>query len=191
MSLYLEGRSIAEICDGPICESMARIGELWKSEETGVFIEHRATDICIQALNQLRLTFEPPDGAPVAVGGAPAGDPYLLPSLMAATVLGAERLRPINLGPDTPPEAFLAACEKHQPVLVWLSISSERLSEESVRATRRLIQRLDQMSISVVTGGRSRHRVGGRLPDRVHVAGAMGELLAYVRALLSVKGEAH
>ena len=34
---------------------MARIGELWRCESDGVLLEHCATDLCIQAVMQLRL----------------------------------------------------------------------------------------------------------------------------------------
>jgi excisionase family DNA binding protein len=54
LTLYLEGRSIAEIIDGPFCSAMERIGELWTSEPSGIFWEHRATQIAIQALGRLR-----------------------------------------------------------------------------------------------------------------------------------------
>src|SRR3569623_3365929 len=50
LSHYLAGRTIAELCDGPVRAAMHRIGELWAHDAEGIFIEHRATDACIQAL---------------------------------------------------------------------------------------------------------------------------------------------
>lgn len=124
MSLYMEGRSVAEIADGPIRAAMNRLGEFWKHDDAGVFIEHRATDICVQAIEQLRSFVEIDQPIAVAVGGAPPGDPYLLASMLVATSLNAEAWRAVNMGPDTPADAMLAAVRHHTPALVWLSVSS-------------------------------------------------------------------
>ncbi|MDH3584128.1 MAG: hypothetical protein OER86_07925, partial [Phycisphaerae bacterium] len=97
LSAYLGGETISSLCDGPIHSAMNRIGELWEHGDQGIFIEHRATDICLQALNQVRGLLGPaPPGAPVAVGGAPATDPYALPSLMAATTLASRGWSEMN-----------------------------------------------------------------------------------------------
>jgi MerR family transcriptional regulator, light-induced transcriptional regulator len=49
LSAYLAGQSVAEIADGPIREAMEEIGKLWQHDPSGVYVEHRATDICVQA----------------------------------------------------------------------------------------------------------------------------------------------
>lgn len=90
MSLYLSGESVASLADGPIRIAMDRIGALWQHDERGIFFEHRATDICTEAVFQLHSALQPPPGGPVAVGGAPTGDRYIVPSLAAATVLASE-----------------------------------------------------------------------------------------------------
>ncbi|MEO6775873.1 MAG: helix-turn-helix domain-containing protein [Kofleriaceae bacterium] len=125
LARYLAGQTIAELCDGPVRDAMHRIGELWAHDAEGIFIEHRATDTCLLALAHLRSTFEPPAHAPIALGGGPEDDPYLVPSFMAAMVLAAAGLRAINLGPDTPVSAFERAFAHHDPVLVWVSASAE------------------------------------------------------------------
>ena len=103
VAMYVAGHGVAEICDGPLTAAMHHIGDLWNHDQAGVFIEHRATDLCIGALHQLRLLLpERPQGAPVAIGGALSGDTYTIPSLMAATVLAAEGYQEVNLGPQTP-----------------------------------------------------------------------------------------
>ncbi|MFN0249308.1 MAG: helix-turn-helix domain-containing protein [Kofleriaceae bacterium] len=124
LSRYLAGASIEELGDGPIKEAMHALGELWNHEEGGIFIEHRGTDICLQALAQLRNTFEPSTTAPVALGGAPERDPYLLPTFLAATVVASAGMRAVNLGPDTPIGALQAAITHYAPKLVWISASS-------------------------------------------------------------------
>ncbi len=129
MARYLAGHSIAELCDGPVREAMHRIGELWEHDAEGIFIEHRATDACLQALAYLRSTFEPPATAPIALGGGPEDDPYLVPSFMAAMVIASVGMRAINLGPDTPVSALGRAFAHHStpervPALVWISASA-------------------------------------------------------------------
>ncbi len=121
---YLGGASVEDLCDGPVREAMHALGELWRHDEAGIFIEHRGTDICLQALAQLRNTFTPPADAPVALGAAPEDDPYLLPSFMAAIVMASCGMRAVNLGPDTPVMAMAAAAKEHQPRLVWISASA-------------------------------------------------------------------
>jgi hypothetical protein len=121
---YLGGESIAALADGPIRGAMSRLGELWKHDARGIFVEHRATDCCIQAVTALRSLVEPPDDAPVALGGAPSGDPYLLPSMIATLVLTEEGMRPVNLGADTPIASLRLAIAAHRPVLAWMSCST-------------------------------------------------------------------
>ena len=85
---FVDGMSLASLFDGPIARALAQIGTLWKHSEEGIFVEHVATGVCLEAVNRLRVLLPPPSSsAPVALGGAPSGDPYLLPSLMAATVV--------------------------------------------------------------------------------------------------------
>lgn len=121
IALYLAGFAVSEVFDGPVRESMRRLGELWLHSKEGVFVEHRATDICLQGVNQLRAMFEPPEGAPTAVGGAAPGEQHMLASLMAATTLTAAGFRAVNLGGDSPLPALLAAADAHRPRLLWIS----------------------------------------------------------------------
>lgn len=121
---FLAGSTVAAICDGPLRQAMRRLGELWQHGPEGIAIEHAATSICLHALERLRhLLPDPSADAPVAVGGAMAEDPYLLPSLMAATTLVENDLRAINLGGMTPDVVLDAAVANHRPVLVWRALS--------------------------------------------------------------------
>ncbi|MBN2491012.1 MAG: MerR family DNA-binding transcriptional regulator [Planctomycetes bacterium] len=184
LSLYLGGESVASICDGPVREAMHRIGELWQHDPSGVFAEHRATDICLQALNQLRLTLPAPQSEMVAVGGAPAGDPYLLPSLIAATVLAAEGFAAVNLGPDTPYETLLVAAREHRARLVWLSVSSEVDARAFNREVKALAQELAGAGVCVVVGGRRAEQLSLAPADNLYRGHSMGELVAFARGVL-------
>ncbi len=87
-AMYVEGISVADICDGPIRYAMSSIGSNWPKDKKSIFIEHRATVLCVRALSQIRLSLpEITENASLAIGGAPHEDPYWLPSLMASLVL--------------------------------------------------------------------------------------------------------
>lgn len=146
---YLAGDQVAALCDGPVRAAMYHIGELWQHDAEGVFIEHRATDCALQALFALRAAIEPPATAPIALGCAPEGDPYLIPSMMAALVLASTGLRAINLGPDTPSSALALAIARHRPALVWISASVPLVAPDELQA---LIDRPGEAVIAV--GGR-------------------------------------
>ncbi|MEP6860967.1 MAG: helix-turn-helix domain-containing protein [Deltaproteobacteria bacterium] len=149
---YLAGYTVAELCDGPVKNAMHRIGELWAHDAEGIFIEHRATDTCLQALAHLRSTFEPAPRVPIAIGGGPEDDPYIVPSFMAAMVVAAAGLRTVNLGPDTPVSAFERALAHHSPALVWVSASAQVPAARAKELVRWLVSL--PPPITVVIGGR-------------------------------------
>ena len=60
----------------------------------------------------------------MVLGGSPTGDPYLLPSILTAWVLAELGCVDLNLGPETPPEAFVSAIEDHRPLVAWIACSS-------------------------------------------------------------------
>lgn len=122
---YLTGDGIAAICEDLLAPSMHRIGDLWTCGEVEVYQERRACEVVSLALNDLRaLMPTPPDDAPVAIGGTPAGDNYRLPSLMVEMVLLESKWQAISLGCDLPFETLKAAAVKYQPAMLWLSLTS-------------------------------------------------------------------
>lgn len=174
MARYLEGASVASLSDGPIREAMHALGELWRHDDGGVFVEHRGTDIILQAVAQLRSMIDaPPANAPVALGGSPAGDPYLLPTQLAAMTLTEAGMRAINLGPDTPVSALDAAVATHQPKLVWTSISTG-LAPARAKSIKDWFSGLPA-SIAIVVGGQQASALG-KLPPRVRRVHTMVEL---------------
>jgi MerR family transcriptional regulator, light-induced transcriptional regulator len=181
VSLYVEGATLGWLFDGPVRAALARVGELWEHDEAGIFLEHRATETCLQALAELRqLLPSPGAGAPVAVGGGGSGDVYRVPSAMAALVLAEAGYEVRNLGPDTPVEAVLAAIRHYHPRLVWQSFSVvPRSTRDAAAGLVRLAEAAG--SGSVVIGGRGSHAVP--LPPRlpVHRVDSMAELSAFAR----------
>jgi excisionase family DNA binding protein len=184
-SLYLSGWSVAAIVDGPMRTAMHEIGALWRHDDAGIFLEHRATDISKQALVQLRLTFAADEGGPVAVGGAPEGDPYALPSLAAATVLAAEGFDAVNLGPQTPLPALAGAAQRLRPALAWLAVSSAPAAERLATTVVDLAHELAPLGVTLVVGGRELPPLAAAGVRNLHVAGSMAELAAFGRGLVA------
>jgi len=184
LALYLGGRSVAELCDGPLRIAMQEVGELWRHGPDGIFIEHRAVDLCLQTLDQLRGIFpEPGKDAPVALGGALEDDPYALPTLMVATVLGASGWQAINLGGNLPVPALLAAVKRHRPALVWMSCSVEEAARLHEREFRKAAVILAGQGMEVLVGGRAWKSHHWEAGAGVTATGSMAEVAAFAEGL--------
>jgi MerR family transcriptional regulator, light-induced transcriptional regulator len=184
LSWYLQGRATHELFDGPVRDAMHRLGELWKHDQRGILIEHRATDICLGILSGLRgLLPAAQPSAPLAIGGAAPGDPYQLPSLMVATVLSEAGLPAVNYGADTPLLVLGDEAVRNGAQLVWLSISSIADAAALRTSLKALAQTLEERSIDLILGGHAVSEVAPRAMQHVHAMGSMGELAAFVRGL--------
>jgi len=186
LSLYLNGRTVAQIVDGPLAYAMEKLGELWHDDEDGIYLEHRATEVAVSAISRLRMIIPPrPDNAPAAVGGAPAGDPYILPSLCAAAVLESQGVNAVNLGADTPIESLVLAAQALKARLVWLSVSVVENHSQLQLELANLSKALSDPPVSVIVGGSRADEI--RLPDTpyCHIGESMGELEAMVKGLLA------
>jgi methanogenic corrinoid protein MtbC1 len=178
-SMYLSGKSVAEIADGPIRLAMSRMGELWQHDPAGVFIEHRATDICIGAVQQLRMLAERSEPAQLALGAAPAGDPYLLPSLLCAAALADAGWKTMNLGANTPFSAMRHAVDRHPAALMWLSVSHAQDPHEIEVG----IEQLAQLGPKIVVGGRASADLNLPKDARIAVHGTLSELVTLAQHL--------
>ena len=147
--------SVAAICDGPLSKAMERIGEGWPSDRRSIFIEHRATVICMRALNQLRLSITPAVTPKLtAIGASPSGDPFFLPGIIASLVLYEAGFHDINLGPDTPIDVIIDAVEEEKPRLVWLALGTPLRSRFQIAEIERLLQIATENQAQLVIGGR-------------------------------------
>lgn len=181
LSLYVGGANCPAIFDSVIEPAMARIGALWEHSKRGIMIEHRAVDICLQVVHQLRQLLSPAAAsAPVAVGGAPSNDPYLLPSLMVATVLAEAGFRDMNFGPDTPLELLANAAEEHKAEIVWISASVEPKTPMQ-RDVAELSKRLAKRKGRLVIGGKHGADLLPKPLAHTLLLGSMSELAAFVR----------
>ncbi len=181
---YLDGTPLARLFDGPMAGALERFGERWMHDEGGIFHEHVATNVCIEAVGQVRLLIPPPEeGAPVALGGAPEGDPYLLPSLMAAAVLADAGYTVVNVGAHTPISAFHHAVATHHPRLVWIAVASDLSDSARTALAQDVIVPLGQQAIEVVLGGRGAEAHRDAWPASARLLGSMEELAALADAL--------
>ncbi len=184
LSMFVGGMSVAALADGPIKSALHDIGEEWKHGSKGILVEHRAVDVCLGAVSVIRsLLPEPPASAPVALGGAPSEDPYILPSLLASIVLWEVGYRSVNLGPDTPTSAIHEGVVAHRPVLVWLSCSapiSRAKFEQVVKGAAPVVQ---EAGAKLVIGGRSVMTMAPPLPVEAHYALSMSELAAFAKGV--------
>ena len=163
---------------------MDRIGELWMREPSGVFWEHRATQIAIQAVGRLRWLLAPSAQSPVAVGGAPAGDPYQLPTLCVAAVLEAEGIEAVNLGPDTPLETLQIAAESLDASMVWLSLSGNGGALDVLnREIGPFLDALATRNVPLVLGGGRLEQLDTPANDLIYRGSSMAELEALVRGM--------
>jgi excisionase family DNA binding protein len=155
-AMYVENMSVAEICDGPIHVAMLSIGSNWPQEKRSIFIEHRATILCVRALCQLRQSLpEIQENAPAAMGAAPQDDPFLLPSLMASLVLHECGFDEVNLGPNTPIDVLTDSVEDEQPAVVWLAISTPLRSRTHLREIQKLADVVKSYGGLFLIGGRN------------------------------------
>jgi len=181
LARYLAGATVAELADGEIRSAMTAVGELWRHEARGIFIEHRATDTCLQAIAHLRNMLDTPENAPLAVGAAPEDDPYMLPAFLAAMVTTVAGLRTVNLGPATPLSALEHAVAHHRPRLVWMSASTP-MNSARARSISRYLDSLD--STMVVVGGRHGRALVGR-SRKVRYLDSMQELASAATKLVA------
>jgi len=182
---FLAGRPLAWIFDNPVRRCMHRLGELWRIRSDGIMVEHRATDICVQAVMRLRSILEVPRNTPVALGGAAPDDAYLLAPLMASTVLRERGMCDINLGPYTPISAIREAVKANRPRVVWYSFSSPDSSRQLERELPDLATDLATLNIPVIIGGRELGNLKHLRHRNVYIGQSMTELVALTRGLLA------
>jgi methanogenic corrinoid protein MtbC1 len=178
---FLGGTPIAALCDGPLRAALTRIGELWRESVEGLMIEHRATSVCIDALATVRTLLPPHrETARIAVGGAPPGDPYMVPSMMCATALHDAGMRAVNLGPESPLDVIARAARDEHAALVWLSVTSP-IDGSVISIFEAFCEDLAANGTLVVVGGRSREQL--KVPAVARSAGTIGEMVAIAEEL--------
>jgi methanogenic corrinoid protein MtbC1 len=183
---YVRGASVAALCDGPLRAALHHMGTLWREHPSGIGVEHEAVDTFTQTLNQIRSLVPPPAaGAPVATGGAIAGDPYAIPSLMAATVLEDLGFEVTNLGPNTPAGVLAGVARERGAALVWLSVTTLSSADELRRAGSELAEELRGTGARIIIGGQRAEE--DALPE-LDVLPSMQALASAAEQLLRARG---
>lgn len=173
------GRALDDLLDRLVAPAMARVGTEWADGRIDVYQEHVATLRLWRILVELRgLLPTPSDRAPLALGGAPEGDPYLLPTLMAELTLADMGWRTVNIGPNTPVASLFEAVTRHRPRLVWLSVTSMKPNRSFFEGYPRLFEGAQAKGASVVIGGQG---LTAALQDRL-VASGFGTRLVHLKA---------
>jgi MerR family transcriptional regulator, light-induced transcriptional regulator len=182
---YRSGMSVEALADRVIAPAMAKVGHEWAAGRIDVWQEHRATQLCAAALYDLKdeLEARAERNRPVAVGGAPEGDPYLLATLLAQLVLLDSGWDAVNLGPNTPLPSLTRALGGLRPRLLWLSVSYLEETAKFIAAYRDFYRAAERQGVAVAVGGQALlERIRSALPYTTYGDG-LSHLAAFARTL--------
>ena len=119
----------------------------------------------------------------MALGGAPQGDPYQIPSMMAAAVLSEAGFRDANFGAGTPVELLADEAAERGAALVWLALSAPPDAKALRPAVRKLAAALAAHHVPLVLGGRHHAEVAPRGLGNVRQVDSMADLAAIARGI--------
>jgi len=190
LTWFSEGYCLATIFDSIFRPALREIGELWHSDPHGIAIEHRAIDICMQILGDLRGRFPDPTVDLKAIGCAPSGDPYLLPTAMISTSLTADGVRAVNLGPNFPVPALLGAVKRESAQLVWLSVSHVDRKLALGEEIEHLRQSLNLSGIPLIVGGAQHQQLMLHSQQNLIFGDSISEFLQFARQCYPAAGSA-
>jgi MerR family transcriptional regulator, light-induced transcriptional regulator len=182
---YSSGIPIETLADRVIAPVMVKVGHDWESAHIDVWEEHRGTQLCAAALYDLKdeLETRAERNRPVAVGGAPEGDPYLLPTLLAQLVLLDAGWEAVQLGPNTPLPSLANAVRELRPRLLWLSVSHLEDAPAFIRAYKDLYRVAEREGVAIALGGQGLvESVRSAIPYTTHGDG-VSHLAAFARVM--------
>lgn len=155
VEMILAESSIAKILDRHVAAAFNTIGDLWQCGQAEVYQERRACEMSVRALNELRrMTPDPAESAPVALGATPPGDHYQLATSMVELVLRNANWNATSMGANVPLESLAVAIRTHRPKLVWLSITHLESPDQFVAEYQSLYGEFSNQ-VTFVIGGQS------------------------------------
>jgi excisionase family DNA binding protein len=182
---HRSGLAIETMADAVVAPAMRRLGHEWATGRIDVWQEHRGTHLCAASLYEIRATLQSSvrRQAPLAIGGGPEGDPYLLANLLAEMALMSSGWRVFNLGPNTPLRSFRIALERTRPRLLWLSGSHIADPSCFLEPYLELYQVASRMRAAVAVGGQAlTDTLRAQLPYTTFGDG-LSHLVAFARSL--------
>jgi methanogenic corrinoid protein MtbC1 len=154
---YRSGVAMETLADFVIAPAVNQLGHEWEAGRIEVLHEHRGTQLCVSALYELKSVLETQADRdrPLAVGGSPEQDYYMLANLLAEMVLLDAGWRATDLGPHTPIKSFRQALVELRPRLLWLSVSELVDRDRFLAEYRELYHEAERAGVPVVIGGRA------------------------------------
>lgn len=157
-SIHASCRDAVALADRLIQPVMERIGHGWMEGGLDVYQEHQATQTVAASLGDLIAASErtaPGANAPLALGAAPAGDPYVLPVLLGELVLREIGWEVRNLGNNLPLQSLANAVHRYQPALVFLTVSHVADDDRFLREYQAFQEVAASTKVAVMVGGRA------------------------------------
>ena len=141
-------------------------------------MEHQATQTVAASIHELidRQPTENDGSRPLALGAAPEGDFYVLPSLLGQLLLGEMGWRVRNLGINLPLASLANATLSYRPMMICLSISYLKDEETFVREYRSFYKIAAQTEAAVIVGGQA---LSAELRSRL-VYASFGDRMAHL-----------
>ncbi len=154
LGLFLNNHPLSDLGDQVLSPTMKLVGEQWQCGELDIYQERRSCEQVERCLQEVRLILAPPgDASPLAIGGAPSGDPYRLPTLLVELTLRGLGWQAESLGVDLPFSTLAKALNQLSPRLFWLSVSSIRDREEFLAEYAEFYAAAVAAEVPVVVGG--------------------------------------
>lgn len=157
VSAYRSGSGAVELADRLIRPVMERIGQRWLLGQWDIYEEHRATSLITATLAGLNyaLIQSATGPQPIALGASPAGDPYIMPGLLAEMVVREAGWDVRNLGSDLPLRSLATATRRHRPRLIFLSVNRIVDREQFINDYSYFYEASNQVDAAVILGGRA------------------------------------
>ena len=145
------------LADFVIAPAINELGHEWETGRIEVLHEHRGTQLCVSAVYALKAVLEAQADRdrPLAVGGSPELDYYILANLLAEMVLIDAGWQAIDLGPHTPMKSFRQALSEFRPRMLWISVSEMVDRDRFLAEYRELYQEAERVGVPVAIGGRA------------------------------------